>query len=84
MKKNYKNFICYLYNDHKVKSLHIMLPKINAYVKIYDRQTKWMFFFIEDEDILEKYNTIWDNVTPDIKKHWIASLSITSSFWKPK
>ena len=26
-------FIGYLYNDHKVKSLHIMLPETNAYVK---------------------------------------------------
>ena len=25
--KNYKYFIGYLYNDNKVKSLHIMLPK---------------------------------------------------------
>ena len=24
--KNYKSFIDYLYNDHKVTSLHIMLP----------------------------------------------------------
>ena len=24
--KNYKYFIGYLYNDHKVKPLHIMLP----------------------------------------------------------
>ena len=33
-KKNYKYFIGYLYNDHKVKSLHIMLPKTSAYVKV--------------------------------------------------
>ena len=25
--KNYKNFIGYLYNDHKVKLWHIILPK---------------------------------------------------------
>ena len=42
--KSYKYlyFISYLYNDHKVKPLHIMLPKTNPYVKLYDRQTKWM------------------------------------------
>ena len=38
--KNYKYFIGYLYNDHKVKPLHIMLPKTSAYVKSYDGQTK--------------------------------------------
>ena len=54
--KNYKYFIGYLYNDHKVKALHIMLPKTSAYVKGYDGQTKWMYFFIENYDLLEKYN----------------------------
>ena len=32
----YKYFIGYLYNDHKVKPLHTMLPKTSAYVKSYD------------------------------------------------
>ena len=39
-------FIGYLYNNHKVKPLHIMLPKASAYVKIYDGQTKRMYFLI--------------------------------------
>ena len=55
--KNYNYFIGYLYNDHKVQPLHIMLPKTSAYVKNYDRQPKWMYFFLED-DLLEKHNTI--------------------------
>ena len=29
-----------LYNDHKVKPLHIMLPKTTAYVNSYDGQIK--------------------------------------------
>ena len=32
--KNYKYFTSYLYNDHKVKPLHIMLLKTSAYVKV--------------------------------------------------
>ena len=36
--KSYKYFIGYLYNDHKVNPLHIMLPKTNAYVQ--NGQTK--------------------------------------------
>ena len=35
-----------------------MLPKTSAYVKIYDRQTIWMYFLIEDDDLLENCNTI--------------------------
>ena len=57
-----------------------MLPKTNTYVKIYDKQTKWMYFFIEDVDLLEKYNTIWDKVSAYIKKNLIASLSIIKIF----
>ena len=34
--KNYKYFIVYLHNDHKVNLLHMMLPKTSAYVKSYD------------------------------------------------
>ena len=26
---------------------------------------------IEDDDLLKKYNTIWDNVSADIKKEYI-------------
>ena len=35
-----------------------MLPITSAYVKIHDRQTKWMYFLFEDNDVLEKYNWI--------------------------
>ena len=34
--KSYKYFIGYLYGNHKVKPLHIMLSKTSAYVKSYD------------------------------------------------
>ena len=27
-----------------------------------------MYFLIEDDDLLEKYNTIWDKVSADIKE----------------
>ena len=53
--KNYKHFIGYLYNDNEVKPLHIMLPKTSAYVKSYDRQTKWIYFLVEDDDLFRKY-----------------------------
>ena len=53
-----------MYNDHKVKPLHIMLPKTSAYVKSFDRQTKWMYFLIEDD------NTTWDKVSTDTKKEF--------------
>ena len=54
--KNYKYFIGCLYDDHKVKPLHIMLPETTAYIKIYDGQTKWMYFLVKDNELFE--NTI--------------------------
>ena len=39
-----------MYNDHKFKTLHKILPGTSAYVKTYDGQTKWMYVLIEDDD----------------------------------
>ena len=47
-----------------------MFQKTSVYVKSYDGKTKWMYFLIEDDDLLEKYNTIWDKVSVDIKKEF--------------
>ena len=42
--KNYKYFIDYLYNDNKVKPLHMILPKASAYVKSWTNK-KHVFFY---------------------------------------
>ena len=47
-----------------------MLPKTSAYAKSYNRQIKWTYFLIEDNDLLEKYNAIWDKISADIKKEF--------------
>ena len=47
-----------------------MLPQTSTYVKSYDGHTKWMHFLIKDDDLLEKYNTIWNKVSTDIKKEF--------------
>ena len=52
--KNYKYLIGYLYNDNKVKPLHIMLPKTSAHVISYDGQIKDLYFLIEGNVLLEK------------------------------
>ena len=31
-----------------------MLPKTSAYGKSYDGQTKWLYFLIEDDDLIRK------------------------------
>ena len=61
-----------------------MLPKTSFYVKSYDGQTKWMYFLIEDDNLLKKYNTIWNKIRTDIKKNLIANLSTIKKNLKPK
>ena len=43
-----------------------MLAKISG--QTYNGQTKSMYFLTEDDDLLEKHNTIWNKVSADIKK----------------
>ena len=47
--KRYQYFIGSIYDDYKVKPLHIMLPKANMYVKSYDEQNKCIYVLIEDD-----------------------------------
>ena len=62
-KKTYEYFIGYFCNDYKIRPLHTMLPQSSAYVESCDRQTKGIYFLIENNDFLEKYITIWDKVS---------------------
>ena len=54
--KDYKYFIGY-FDDYIIKLLRIMLQRNTAYIKSYDSQTKWTYFMIEHDNLLEKYNT---------------------------
>ena len=59
-----------------------MFPYKSAYVKSDYGQTKWMYFLVEDDDILEKYNTIWGKVSTDIKKEFDSEPFFNNFFWK--
>ena len=43
-----------------------------------------MYFLIEDDDLLEKYNTIWDKVSADIKKEFNSEPVYNKEFLKNK
>ena len=43
-----------------------------------------MSFMIEYDDLLVKYNTLWDKVSGDIKKEFNSEPAIIKNFWKPK
>ena len=43
-----------------------------------------MYFLIEDDDLLEKYNIIWDNVSADIKKEFDSEPVYNKNYLKTK
>ena len=61
-----------------------MLPKISAYVNGFGGQTKWMYFLIEDDEQLEKYNVIWNNVSADTKKDFDSEPVYDKNYLKTK
>ena len=61
-----------------------MLCKTSAYVKSCYGQTKWMYFLIEDNDLLKKYINIWDKVSADIKKEFYSKPVYNKTFLETK
>ena len=83
-KKNYKYFVGYKDDDHEIKQLRIMLPKTSASVKIYDKGTERIHFFVIDEELLGKCNGIWNRVSNSIKKELDCEPVYNKKFLKTK
>ena len=62
----------------------ILLPKTRACVKRYAGQAKWMYFLIENDGLLEKYNNIWDKVRANFKKELDSVFVNDKNFLKTK
>ena len=69
---------------NQVKPLNIMLPKTSAYVKSSNGRNKWMYFLIEDENLLEKHNTIWYKVNAYAKQEFDSEHVHNNEFLKTK
>ena len=49
------------YKDREFfKLLFIILPQMTGYIKYFENSRKNMFFVIKEDDVLDKYNEIWD------------------------
>ena len=66
----FKYFIGYKEGEI-VKSLCIILPQMTGYIKYFENGGKNISFVIKDDDVLDKYNKIWDKIkeTLSIKFH---------------
>ena len=61
-----KYFIGYQ-EDEIVKSLCIILPQMNGYVKYFENGGKNMSFLIKNSDVWEKYEDTWDVIKNKLK-----------------
>ena len=69
-KKGFKYFLGY--KDAKnIKPLCVFQPKMTAYRKVFD-ETKYRSFLIKDNELLGKYNEIWDKVSHTMEKNLIV------------
>ena len=66
----FKYFIDYKESEI-VKPLCIILPQMTGHIKCFEIGGKNMSFVIKDDDVLDKYNEIWDKIkeTLSIKFH---------------
>ena len=68
----YKYFCGYLNND-VIKTLCVILPQMNGYIKYFDDGGKNMSFVTDDEKVYEKYDEIWNVVKSLLKLKFAAS-----------
>ena len=72
-RNNFKYLIGY--SDNSIRALVLIMPKMSGHVKTFkdkegdkDKNNKAMSFCIDDENIFEKYKTIWTKIE-DLKKY---------------
>ena len=74
--RKYKYLIGYMDHDNKTVTHNTSKHKNIC-------KTLWCFF-IEDDELLKRYNDIWNKVSISIKKNLIANPSTRKHVWKPK
>ena len=68
----YKYFCGYLNND-VIKTLCVILPQMNGYIKYFDDGGKNMSFVMDDEKVYEKNDEIWNVVKGLLKLKFTTS-----------
>ena len=71
-KMNFRYFIGYKY-DKIVKPFCIFLPRMSGYLTGF-KEIKCIFFLIKNDQLLEKYNKIWEKTSKMLyKKDFIGN-----------
>ena len=62
----YKYF-CECLNNDAIQPLCVILPQMSGYIKYFDDGGKNMSFVMDDKEVYEKYNEIWQVVRKLLK-----------------
>ena len=81
-KKRFEYFIGYK-DAKRIRPLCIFLPKMSVYRRDFD-ETKYMSFLIKDDELLEKYNEIWEKVKNSIRKEFDSEPVYNEKYLKAK
>ena len=82
VKKGFKYFICYK-DAKKIKPSCIFLPKMTEYRKDFD-ETKYIYFLIKDDELLEQYNEIWEKLKNSLEKELGSNPIYNEKYLKAK
>ena len=81
--KGFKYFIgCQ--EDEIVKSLCIILPQMNGYIKYVDNGGKNMSFLIKSSEVMEKYEDIWNVIKNKLNIKFHGQLIYKNKYLKTK
>ena len=58
--EDFKYFIGYQESEIVEPLCIIILPQMSGYIKYFENSCKNMSFFIKDDEVWEKYKSIWD------------------------
>ena len=81
--EGFKYFIGYK-KDAIVRSLCIILPKMKGYIKYFENSSKNISFFIKNDDVLYKYNAIWDKIKEKLNIKFHSELIYDKKYIKAK
>ena len=82
-KEVFKYFIVYISNTGIIP-LYIILPKMNVYVKYFDKNSKYINILVHYKEMSKKYNEIWKEVKILLKKNFIVNRCIVINTLKLK
>ena len=65
------------YNDNTISPLQLSLPKMTGYLNIFKDGARKMSFFTNNNEFLERYTAIWEEIRDLVNKKFESTLFIT-------